>query len=581
MTKIKVIGADKTANCGKPCPPNTGIKNCLTSRQREILASADKFGIPIWSRSTTYVAGSIVADYVNGVLTFYQAVKPNKATDPQSDSGENWVPIDIGGGSGGGTGGDNRWRTSLLKANTTDGKNLILTFDRGDGTTTTATVPFKTINGQSIFGSGDLDITGAKGDKGDPGKDGIDGKDGAPGKDGASITAITPEVSEDGKSFVLHTTLSDGNEITTGAIPLPSGGGTGGTVEIVDTVTLPAGEPARTEETADSTPENRKYILYIPEGEKGDKGDPGADGAPGKDGADGAPGKDGADGAPGKDGADGAPGKDGASVESMEAILTPDGSAFSLKSTLTNGDVISTGNIALPVGGGDGGGTAATVSIVDTVTIPAGEPARTEETSDSTPANRKYILYIPQGTNGTDGASIENIDITRGTPRVEGNQTITPINIVTTLTNGAIMGNTVEIPAQNGADGTGGGAPSDGYISDYKEDYSGAKPTTPTDFYNDGILRVDRNGSTMGLYNVQNMLMYYSSGFNNTATGFTSAGTTGLSDGVYRVYTPGYLYTVSFYGGKLIRVTKYTYTAAKTSAAPSAPVSGMTPLMTI
>jgi len=76
-------------------------------------------------------------------------------------------------------------------------------------------------------------------------------------------------------------------ELPGGTVGTP---GQSATFSVAQTVTGAPNTPASAVETMDSTPQDRKYILTIPTGEKGSKGEDGKDGNPGTDGMNGADG---------------------------------------------------------------------------------------------------------------------------------------------------------------------------------------------------------------------------------------------------------------------------------------------------
>lgn len=110
----------------------------------------------------------------------------------------------------------------------------------------------KTINGESIVGSGDITIAGGSGEKGDKGDTGV----------GVQSVTQTTTSNADGGSNVVTVALTDGTKST-------------------------------------FTVKNGSKGSQGVQGEQGPKGDTGATGANGKDGADGTNGKDGTDGADG------------------------------------------------------------------------------------------------------------------------------------------------------------------------------------------------------------------------------------------------------------------------------------------
>lgn len=87
-------------------------------------------------------------------------------------------------------------------------------------------------------------------------------------------------------------------------------------------------------------------------------------------------------------------------------------------------------------------GVAATVDIVETKTLEAGEQATVEETEQSTPSNRKYVLGVPKGGNGENGFS----------PTISTEETLTGIKVTITAKDGPHV-----FEVRDGQDGEPGG----------------------------------------------------------------------------------------------------------------------------
>ncbi len=192
----------------------------------------------------------------------------------------------------------------------------------------------KTINGESIVGSGDITISGGSGEKGDKGDKGDTGV-------GVQSVAQTTTSNADGGSNVVTVTLTNGT-------------------------------------TSTFTVKNGSKGSQGIQGEQGPKGDTGATGANGKDGADGSNGKDGADG---EDGATFTP-----SVDSAGNL------SWSNDKGLANPPTV---NIKGPKGdkgdAGEGGGSSGGGG-VETITLYGGygEPLIIEEML----AEKRYYLYV-------------------------------------------------------------------------------------------------------------------------------------------------------------------------------------------
>jgi len=107
---------------------------------------------------------------------------PQGIAGPQGPAGPQGEP---GTGGGGELTDDTRWQQSdLSDAVNVSGNRHTLTLRRGDGTMTGADLNFKTINGQSTVGVGDITAAGPQGPKGDKGDTGPAGADGMQGPQG-------------------------------------------------------------------------------------------------------------------------------------------------------------------------------------------------------------------------------------------------------------------------------------------------------------------------------------------------------------------------------------------------------------
>lgn len=160
---------------------------------------------------------------------------------------------------------------------------------------------FKTINGESILGSGDIEISGGsgevgpqgpQGDKGDKGEKGDKGDTGV----GVQSVAQTTTSNADGGSNVVTVTLTDGTKSTFTVMNGSKGS---------------QGEKGDTGETGPQGPQGEQGIQGVqgiqgPKGETGATGADGAQGPKGDKGDKGDTGANGTNGTNGKDGADGA-----------------------------------------------------------------------------------------------------------------------------------------------------------------------------------------------------------------------------------------------------------------------------------
>lgn len=214
---------------------------------------------------------------------------------------------------GGGSGGDDSWKkSSLLLDLSPEESEFSYILERGDGTeTSSSVVNVKTINGKGILGEGNIDIEGGSiqvdktlrkygspeltginfsGDEGNVAKAGVDGGLFVPisgsGDDLWKKSEIATPYTDTNvqvvfrrgddsqiKSDIPFKTIKGNSLLGEGDINIVGDKGDPGasaTIAITDTITTGPGSNARFEETEDSTSQNRKYIAYVPQGEKGD-----------------------------------------------------------------------------------------------------------------------------------------------------------------------------------------------------------------------------------------------------------------------------------------------------------------------
>jgi|GEM_PF-5530843 len=209
----------------------------------------------------------------------------------------------------------------------------------------------------------------------------------ADGKDGISVRAVALTVDSinvgatvTSTNLTMAQTLSDGTVLTEHFTITAQNGvqgargdtGLGGTMQFTSTVTLPANSAAKVEEDAGSTPQSRKYILYVPGGAKGDTGATGA----------------------------------AATLELIGGQALPAGSqpqaVEAPGSTAQNRKYI----IKVPVGqtGATGAaGAAGTIMLSGASALAPGAVPQVYESPDSTASKRIYTLGIPQGEKGDTG----------------------------------------------------------------------------------------------------------------------------------------------------------------------------------
>ena len=312
------------------------------------------------------------------------------------------------------------------------------------------------------------------------GKDGKDGAPGADGKDGAAtiqIGTVTTGAAGSQASItnvgtanaaILNFTIPRGDTGAQGVSGQNGAPGSAATVTVGQVTTLPAGSQAT---VTNSGTENEAVLNFaIPQGAQGATGAAGQDGADGaaatiqigevvtgEAGANasventgtenaavlkftiprGATGATGAQGAPGQDGADGADGQDATiaigtvstGAAGSEAAVTNTGtpSAAVFNFTIPRGDTGAQGVQGEPGAPGKDGapgadgkdgapGAAATVSVGQVTTLPAGSQATVTNSGDENSAVLNF--GIPQGatgqtgangTDGQDGVGIQNI----------------------------------------------------------------------------------------------------------------------------------------------------------------------------
>lgn len=175
------------------------------------------------------------------------------------------------------------------------------------------TPAFKTVNGESVVGSGDITIAGGSGEVGPQGPQGEKGDKGDTGV-GVSSVKQTTISNTDGGSNVVTVTLTNG---TTSTFTVKNGSKGS------------QGEKGDTGETGPQGPQGEQGIQGI-QGEQGPKGDTGATGAQGPKGD---------KGDKGDTGAAGANGTNGVSVSSVKQTTTStaDGGTNVVTVTLSNG----------------------------------------------------------------------------------------------------------------------------------------------------------------------------------------------------------------------------------------------------
>lgn len=224
---------------------------------------------------------------------------------------------------------------------------------------------FKTINGESLLGDGDIAISGGSGEQGPQGEKGEDGV-------GVQSVVQTTTSNADGGSNIVTVTLTDGSTST-----FTVKNGSKGS----------QGEKGDTGETGPQGPQGEQGIQGV-QGIQGPKGDTGATGAQGPKGDKGDKGDTGANGTNGKDGDDG---DDGAtftpSVDSAGNLSWSNNKGLANPPTVNiKGPKGDKGDAGEGGGGSSGGGSIETISLFGSF----GEPLIIDEML----AEKRYWLYV-------------------------------------------------------------------------------------------------------------------------------------------------------------------------------------------